>query len=106
MAFCVGLASRKKYFFLALLFLSLNFQVAAKTDAKAKREFVESFKSIRSQVSDAFENQNKTSFCALLGDYEKALQDGWYYLRDSGFSYEELNETKWFIHFSYKKNCL
>ena len=100
------MAPRNKYFFFAALFVSLNFQVAANTYKEERRELVKSFESIRSQVSEAFENQNKTSLCSLLGDYEKTLDDGWYYLRDYGFSYDELNETKWFIHFSYEENCL
>ena len=106
MAFLVDLALRSQYFLLVALGLSLNIQVSAKTNEEKRREFVESFESIGSQVSDAFENQNKKSFCALLVGYEKTLKDGWYYLRDSDFSYEELNETQWFIHSNYKEHCL
>ena len=106
MNFLVHFAVMKKYIFLVALFVTLNFHVAAETYEEKRRGFVESFESIRSQVSEAFENQNKTSLCSLLGDYEKTLKDGWYYLRASDFSYDELNETKWFIHFSYKENCL
>ena len=106
MSFLVHLAPIKKYSFLVALFLSLNFQVAAKTYEENRREFVQSFESIRSQVSDAVENQNKTSLCTLLGDYEKILNDGWYYLRGSDFSYEDLKESQRFINFSYQENCL
>ena len=102
----VYLAPRNKYFFFAALFVSLNFQVAANTYEEERRELVKSFESLRSQVSEAFENQNKTSLCSLLGDYEKTLHDGWYYLRDSDFPYEELKESERFIYFSYKENCL
>ena len=106
MAFLVNLALRSQCFLLVAFCFSLNFQVSAKTYEEKRREFVESFESIGSQVSDAFEKQNKTSFCALLGEYEITLKDGWYYLRDSDFSYEELNETQWFIHSNYKEHCL
>ena len=102
----VHLAPKNKFFFLLALFLSLNSQVAAQTYQEKRREFVKSYESIQSQVSDAFENQDKTSLCSLLGNYEKTLKDGWYYLRDSDFSYEELNETQWFIHSNYKEHCL
>ena len=106
MGLSTNLFLRNLYFLLVALCLSLNFKVSAKTYEEKRSEFVESFESIRSQVSDAFENQNKKSFCALLGAYEKTLKDGWYYLRDSDFSYDELNETKRFIDFSYEENCL
>ena len=102
----VHLALRKNHFFLAALYVSLNFQVAAQTTEGKRIKFVKSFESIRSQVSDAFETQNKTNFCSLLRDYEKTLKDGWYYLRASDFSYEELQESQRFIFFSYQENCL
>ena len=106
MAFLVHLALRSQYFLLVAFCFSLNFQVSAQTYEEKRREFIETFESIGSQVSDAFENENKTSFCALLGDYEKTLKDGWYYLRASDFSYEELQESQRFIFFSYQENCL
>ena len=84
----------------------MNLNVYANSYEEKKKNYVKSFESLRSKVSDAFENQNKTSYCALLVDYEKTLNDGWYYLRESDFSYDELNKTKLFIYFSKKENCL
>ena len=84
----------------------MNLNVYANSYEEKKKNYVKSFESLRSKVSDAFENQNKTSYCVLLGDYEKTLKDGWYYLRESDFSFDELNKTKWFIYSSKKENCL
>ena len=62
MGFIVHFTLRSKYLFLAALFVGLNFHVAAKTNEERRIEFVKSFESIRSKVSDAFENKIRQAF--------------------------------------------
>tara|TARA_Y100001968_G_C19255293_1_gene666481 strand:+ start:651 stop:980 length:330 start_codon:yes stop_codon:yes gene_type:complete len=102
----VHLFLRSQFLFFSAFYIALNSQAAAKTYEEKRIEFIQSFESIRSQVSEDLENQNKTRFCSLLKDYEKTLKDGWYFLRSSDYSYEELKESERFIYFKYQKNCL
>ena len=94
-----------KYFFLLALGLNLHFQVYAKSSKELEKEFVTSFQSIRSQINQSLENQDMKSFCSLAVKQKKILNNGWYYLRSSGYSYEELRENKFFINDNYDKNC-
>tara|TARA_Y100001968_G_C19237552_1_gene657711 strand:+ start:715 stop:939 length:225 start_codon:yes stop_codon:yes gene_type:complete len=57
----VHLFLRSKFFFLSF-FIALNSQAAAKTYEENRIDFIQSFESIRSPVSDDLENQNKTRF--------------------------------------------
>ena len=95
-----------KHFLFLALSINLTSQVFANSLEEQKLDFVKSFQSIMTEISDALENQNMKNFCSLLVDYDKTLNDGWYYLRSSGYSYEDLKEIQKYIYFNNRDNCL